>query len=494
MTSFCHKGMVSFITRSSSNSKVGLLLHRASPYIVRVGVFLSLFCSAVLPLRSQESAAVVQSLRVLPEQSGPVVEITSTRPIVPAIQKIDGPPRLVVDLPGANFSLPRKRYAVSSEEVSAVRVDQFEKSPPVTRVVIDLLKPIRYSWDAKGNRLMIRLHPSEDAENPPPQPPSVPTFTQGVEASVVPSIPGASGALVQAGSRIAAGSSLTAGVDTAILNLTRGGEVRVCPGTTVSVTTSRNGQDLMLGMSTGSLETHYTLNGSADSVVTPDFRIVLAGPGEFHYAMSADSRGNTCVRALPGNTAPVAVSELTGESSYEVKPAEQIIFKSGHINLMEAAGNEDCGCPPPEIPVLRAAGPETPAASEDQLPSTARLAQPGDPSGPLSASAADSGSAPEASVMAPLSQTAGARAGSPSSQPGGLHVQVEAPIVFRASDLPSAPAAPNLQSQSLPLADSKRQPPVLTIVVSPDPHSKSQRRGFFGRIKGFFASMFGSSG
>src|SRR5207244_1098948 len=92
--------MVSFITRSSSNSKVGLLLHRASPYIVRVGVFLSLFCSAVLPLRSQESAAVVQSLRVLPEQSGPVVEITSTRPIVPAIQKIDGPPRLVVDLPG----------------------------------------------------------------------------------------------------------------------------------------------------------------------------------------------------------------------------------------------------------------------------------------------------------------------------------------------------------------------------------------------------------
>jgi len=250
----------------------------------------------------------------------------------------------------------------------------------------------------------------------------------------------------------------------------------------------------MLGMSTGSLETHYTLNGSADSVVTPDFRIVLAGPGEFHYAMSADSRGNTCVRALPGNTAPVAVSELTGESSYEVKPAEQIVFKSGHINLMEGAGNEECGCPPPEIPVLRAAGPETPAASEDQLPSTARLAQPGDPSGPLSASAADSGSAPEASVMAPLSQTAGARAGSPSSQPGGLHVQVEAPIVFRASDLPSAPAAPNLQSQSLPLADSKRQPPVLTIVVSPDPHSKSQRRGFFGRIKGFFASMFGSSG
>jgi hypothetical protein len=442
----------------------------------------------VLPLRSQESTAVVQSLRVTPEQSGPVVEITSTRPLVPAIQKIEGPPRLVVDLPGANFSLPRKKYAVNSDEVSAVRVDQFEKSPPVTRVVIDLLKPIKYSWDANGNRLMIRLHPSEEAEAPP-QVPAVPTFTPGVEASIVPSIPGASGTLVQAGSRIAGGSSLTAGADTAILNLTRGGEVRVCPGTTVSVTTSRNGQDLMLGMSTGSLETHYTLNASGDSVVTPDFRIVLAGPGEFHYAMSADSRGNTCVRALPGNTAPVNVSELTGESSYEVKPAEQIIFRSGHINLMEAAGNQDCGCPPPEIPVLRAEATQTQAASEDQMPSMARLGQPGDPSAPVPVPTDGSGSTGVSA--APLSQTAGATPGSASAQPSGMHVQVEAPIVFRASDLPSAPAAPNLQSQSVPLANAKRPPPVITIVAIPD-SQKSQRRGFFGRIKGFFASMFGS--
>ena len=463
------------------------MLHRAFPYFVRSVVLFGLFCSAVLPLSSQESTAVVQSLRVTPEQNGPVLEITSTRPLVPAIQKIEGPPRLVIDLPGANFSLPRKRYEVKSGEVSTVRVDQFEKSPPVTRVVIDLLKPIKYSWDANGNRLMIRLHPSEEAEAPPPQAPSVPAFTASVEPSIAPSIPGASGSLVQAGSRIAAGSSLTAGADTAILNLTRGGEVRVCPGTTVSVTTSRNGQDLMLGMSTGSLETHYTLTASADSVVTPDFRIVLAGPGEFHYAMSADSRGNTCVRALPGNTAPVNVSELTGESSYEIKPAEQIIFRSGHINQMEAAGNEDCGCPPPEIPVLRAGASETPAASEDQMPTTARLGQPGDPS--ASTPVPTDGSGSTGVSAAPLSQAAGMAPGSTSAQPSGMHVQVEAPIVFRASDLSSAPAAPNLQSQPVPLANAKRQAPVITIVAVPE---KSQRRGFFGRIKGFFASMFGS--
>ncbi len=214
-------------------------------------------------LATTDAPAIVHSVRVLPGQAGPAVEILSSRPLVPAISRVENPPRLVIDLPNALVSGVKKRIDFTNDEINGIRVNQYQNAPPVTRVVVDLAKPVEQTWDAAGNRLMIRLRGSEQTVA---KPPSVPVFTQGTQPVAVPLAPGSSGTVILAGSYIAPGSSVVAGSDTSILRLTRGGEVLVCPGTTVSVTSSQNGNALMLGMSTGALEAHYNLTASADSI------------------------------------------------------------------------------------------------------------------------------------------------------------------------------------------------------------------------------------
>jgi len=445
----------------------------------------------------QTVIAIVRAVQVFPGPDGPAVEILSSRPIVPAISKLENPPRLAIDLPNARLASNKRRIDFRSEQISGVRVDQYQKIPPITRVVVDLIKPSGYTWDAAGNRLMIRLRPLDDAAA---KPPSVPTFVQGVQPAAVPVSPGSSGAVVLAGSRVATGSSVTAGSDTAILRLGRGGEVRVCPGTTVSVTSSQSGRALMLGMSTGALEAHYNLDASADSILTPDFRILLAGPGEFHYAVSADSRGNTCIRALPGNTASVIVSELLGDGTYQVKPSEQIVFHSGRLNLLDTAVPASCGCPAPAVPVMRTSVATGGTVPEAKLPASIPLAGPGDEVKPLPSAAPAArppSNAPTSGASVPaqvaLSVASPETAALPPSKPNDVHVQVEAPFVFRAQDLRinDPPPAPTREAERLPvLLRANARPASFQIAVLPPP-ARPQHHGFFGKMKSVLVAIFG---
>ena len=449
-------------------------------------------------LASTDPPVAVRSIRVLPSQSGPVVEILSSRPLVPTVTELDNPPRLVIDLPNADVPAAmsgNKGLDFPSEDIRRVRINQFQVKPSLARIVLDLLKPVGQTWDAAGNRLVIRLHPAPNAAVAA-KPPQVPAFPAGVQPVAVPLAPGSSGALIFADSHIAAGSSVTAGSDTSLLRLERGGEVRVCPGTTVSVTSSQKGHSLMLGMNTGALEAHYSLDASADSILTPDFRILLAGPGEFHYAVSADSRGNTCVRALPGNTASVIVAELLGDGSYQVKPTEQLVFRSGRLNLVDSAVPVSCGCPPPAIPVLRASTDSPAIVPDAKLPRSTALAQQGDELKPVALASppiAQLSNPPSSSLAVLPPETAPL----PPSKPSDVHVQVEAPFVFRASDPPpaehpiTAKSSPILEAELTQIRDLPR-PATLNAEVLPPPEVQAKpHRGVFARIRGFFATIFG---
>ena len=422
---------------------------------------------------SSRRTAEVQSIAVVPGNDGPVIEILATRPLTPKLQTVAGPLRLVIDLPNSTLSGTRKKIPFRNEQIKDVRVDQHQSD--VTRVVVDLTSPVRYGWDAMGNRL--RIHLSADAAVSA-KPPSVPAFTAGVQPAAVPVAVGTSGSLVETGSRVASGSSITAGGETAILRLTRGGEVRVCPGTTVSVSTSSNGQDLMLGMSRGAMETHYGLAESVDSVLTPDFRIVLPGPGEFNLAISSDSHGDTCVGSLRGSTSSAVIAELLGNGTYEIKPEQEVVFRHGRLDAAETAVTS-CGCPPPQEPVLRAEAdpstviPEDKAGEKLQLDST-------------------EGSAIKAPPSASPRPDTGANANV--KDPKAMKVQLEAPLVFSGRELAKAraanvPPAPISQVAALSWS-AKPSDPLPAVVVLPPPDDNSARKGFFGKVKHLFGKMF----
>jgi hypothetical protein len=426
----------------------------------------------------------VKSFRIVQEKDGPAVEILSTKPLIPAIQALSDPPRLVIDLPNARLDARQKRISVQADQISTLRADQFQESPPVTRVVVDLLAPRAFTWAAAGNRLVVHLgkNPPIDANKTPFQAPSVISLTpspQPVAAVLHPS-----GPLAVAGNSFAAGSSITAGADTAVLNLARGGEVHVCPGTTVSVTPSQNGHNVMLGVATGALEAHYSLDASSDSVMTPDFRILLAGPGDFHMAISSDTHGNTCVRSLPGNTASAIVTEMMGDRSYQVKATDQLVFHSGQLDRVDMAVPLECGCPPMRQPVMRAANEPPPVIEAQPSADASQTAIPSTAEAPHAESAGSDGK----QAAAPLGVSVAANE---------LHVQVEAPFVFRATGPPPPPI-----EDVRALALDPRPLPVPALIAAPPPaHERAsgtetasadsiQRRGFFGKLRGFFAAMF----
>src|SRR5687767_8581502 len=239
---------------------------------------------------------------------------------------------------------------------------------------------------------------------------TLPAPAQAVVGEVFSAEAGLRGSVVltAGGAQVLGGSSMTAGTSPARLKLARGGEVRVCPNTQLGVNASASGHELMLSLNSGSLEAHYALGSNADSIVTPDFRLLLAGPGEFHLAMAADPKGNTCVRALAGTSASIIVTEQIGDGVYQLRPGEEVVFRSGSVKS-RAPVDFSCGCPPlRELNIAAAKPQEKPKQKPKEEPS------------------ADVGANLAALPALPVAQPAAPQpASAPSSD--SVHVQVDAP-------------------------------------------------------------------
>jgi hypothetical protein len=280
--------------------------------------------------------------------------------------------------------------------------------------------------------------------------------------------------LAGSGMSVVSGAELSAGIAPATLKLFRGGEVRICPRTGLSV--SAGGHGLLLAAGTGALEVNYQLTpDSEDVLITPDFNITLVGPGTFHFAIEINKKGDTCVKPFPENTSEIAFSELLGTDIYKTRADEGAFFPGARLRQHSAFTGE-CGCPP-ALPVYRAETPPAPAPPENNAPKPGeRIA---------------------VATNAPASAA-------PPEHPEQAHVEVDAPFVFSARSMRPYSVAklqvstlPNVffvQEQVDPIVLIEKQPEVSlkTEPEKPRPTEKpkKEKKGFWGGVKGFFGSLF----
>jgi hypothetical protein len=169
-----------------------------------------------------------------------------------------------------------------------------------------------------------------------------------------------------------------------------------------------------------------------------------------------------------------------GDTSYQVRPQEEVLFRGGRISRRERAQPSDCGCPEPS-PVLRAdnAEPQTrsllPSEPQEAFKEPVPMAEP--PSQPAQTMAAVQTPAP----------------------PPEIHLQMDAPFVYNAMDEESPVEmvsqlrlrpVPNYRFGEVLPPPASYAPEQAASGQEDAASTKPHKRSVLRRVGSFFASIF----
>jgi len=251
---------------------------------------------------------------------------------------------------------------------------------------------------------------------------------------------------------IAASGTVTSGSQTTEVLLPHRGVLRVCASTTVKLAADSSvpaGETpgLMMAFDHGAVEASFATGRNSDIFLTPEFRILIGGPGAAEVKVRLGQHGDTCVdnSGAPGdrsssqgwkagtNAPYVLVTSIFEGGDYHVQAGQRVMFQHGSVHEVVDNEKEPCGCPPAPHP----------GTNEFPLAQSAGLA-------PL----------PKPVAGVPMNNSA--------------PPQVE-PLVYKSADhaaQPTAEAAPATPQADKPAAKKKQ--------------------GFFGGIGRFFRRIFGA--
>jgi len=282
----------------------------------------------------------------------------------------------------------------------------------------------------------------------PPSPQAAPIAIVPIDSGNPGQAATVTGALEVTGGRaiIAASGSVTSGNETTRVLLPHRGELRVCASTTVKLAAdasvpSGDTPGLLMAIDHGAVEMSFATTAAAgrnsDVLLTPDFRILVSGPGAAEVKVRLGQQGDTCVDNAAGNAAYVLISSVFEGGAYRVQSGQHVMFQHGSLHEVVDNEKEPCGCPPGAPK-----GNEFPLAQSEGL---APLPKP----------------APGVAVN------------------NGGSVQSIEPLIYKSADhAPKAAAHPTGDAASSGTAAN--------------PAAGSKKPGFFNKVGNFFRRIFGA--
>jgi hypothetical protein len=127
---------------------------------LRAAAGLLVWAAVCFPAPAACQAQAVPSIRrvqVLRGRGQVEIEIEASERILPHINVLTGPDRLIVDFVNAVPGAQLRNQAVNRGEVKSLRVGLFSSNPPVTRVVVDLSGPQPYQVFPSGRTLILKV-------------------------------------------------------------------------------------------------------------------------------------------------------------------------------------------------------------------------------------------------------------------------------------------------------------------------------------------------
>ena len=245
--------------------------------------------------------------------------------------------------------------------------------------------------------------------------------------------------IVRGRALLAAAGSVTSGTQTTTITLPHRGVLRVCASTKVNLTSDASvpaGETpgLMIAFDRGALEASFATGRNSDTILTPDFRILVGGPGTADLKVRLGDHGDTCVDNAGQDAPYVLVSGVFESGAYRVQPGQRVMFMHGSLTEVVDQEKESCGCPPPPK-----GGNEFPLAESEGL-------------APLKKAA------PPVAVATPNSTD-----------------ESLAPMVYNSQEhVAAAPTAPKGSDKP---SETKNPP---------------RKQGFWGNLRGFFRKLFGA--